>query len=243
MNANRIKAADIINGALWIGLGIFFAGWMISSALGQLRSDERVVTVRGLAEQDVDADIALWPLTFKETSNELGSLQKQIDEKRHIINDFLIECGFKREEISFAAPKIKDMQAEEYTSREGRLGYRYIAQVTVVLRTKNVPLVRASMEKSGQLVGRGVVLSGEDWDNKTQYIFSGLNAIKPAMIETATQNARQAAEKFAKDSGSKVGKIKSASQGLFEVRDRDADSPEKKTVRVVIEVKYYLIDR
>ena len=73
-----------------------------------------------------------------------------------------------------------------------------------------------------------------------RFKFEGLNEIKPGMIEEATKNAREVGEKFAKDSGSRLGKIKTANQGTFSITDRDSNTPEIKKVRVVTSVTYYL---
>ena len=119
--------------------------------------------------------------------------------------------------------------------------FRYVALATVTVQSKDVALVKKSMEQAGTLVASGVMLA-QDWENRPQFLFTGLNAVKPAMIEEATVAAREAAVKFAKDSGSRIGKIRTASQGLFSVNDRDPSSPERKVVRVVTTVEYFLED-
>jgi len=164
-----------------------------------------------------------------------------VDAKREVVAGFLVEAGFPREEVSFAVPRIQDRQTEN-TGQPGRpSGPRYLEQATVIVRSRNVAAVKMAMDRSGQLVGRGVMLA-QDWENRPQFLFTGLNAIKPEMIEQATLSAREAAAKFAKDSGSRLGRIRTASQGLFTVSDRDPNSPERKVVRVVTTVEYFLGD-
>lgn len=229
-------------GGLLIGLGIAIAGFSIGNAIYKSRLAERTVSVKGLAEKEVDADLAIWPITFKETGNDLSLLQKSIDAKREVITQFLESSGFPRTEISYSASKINDTQAEMYANPTARPVFRYVAQATVTLRSNNVAGVKKTIENSGTLITKGIGLA-ENWENRTQFLFTGLNAIKPEMIETATKSAREAAEKFAKDSESKVGKIRSATQGLFEITDRDPNSPDRKKVRVVTKVDYYLVDQ
>ncbi len=98
------------------------------------------------------------------------------------------------------------------------------------------------MEKSAELVGKGIVIAAQNWDTPTEFLFTSLNQIKPDMIDTATKNAREAAEKFAQDSDSRVGKIRRASQGYFSISERDRNSPDKRVVRVVTTVDYFLVD-
>jgi len=227
---------------LLVGGGIAIAGIYLGLSLKDSRKPQRVVSVRGLAERDVDADLAIWPITFSETSNDLADLYNRIVEKRKIIAGFLAEAGFGPADFSFAAPIVADQHAREYGEGKSKPAFRYLGKATVTVRSSNVPLIKKTIELSGSLVGKGIVIVAENWDNKTKYFFKGLNTIKPQMIEEATKNARAAAEKFAADSGSKLGKIRSASQGLFEITDRDQGTPEKKQVRVVTAVDYSLVD-
>ncbi|MFH1940921.1 MAG: SIMPL domain-containing protein [bacterium] len=227
---------------LIVGVGIAVAGLSIGIGFYQGRATDRYVTVKGLAEHEVNADLAIWPITFNVAENDLTVLQKGIDNSRRTITNFLLESGFQKEDISYSAPKITDTQAEQQYGTQRQNPYRYIAQATVTTRSKNVQLVKQTMESSGELVGKGVVLAAQSWENPTEFLFTALNDIKPQMIEEATKNAREAAEKFAKDSGSKVGKIRNATQGYFSIEDRDRNSPDLKIVRVVTTVQYFLTD-
>lgn len=226
---------------LCIGIGVAIAGISIGNSLYNSRIADRSVSVRGLAEREVDANLVIWPLVFKEAGNDLAQLQRTVDTKREAIATFLESAGFKRSEISYAATMINDTQAELYGNPQSQARFRYVAQATVTLISGDVAAVKKTIEQSGKLVAQGVALTG-NWESRPQYSFTGLNDIKPEMIEAATKSAREAAEKFATDSGSKVGKIKSASQGLFEITDRDMNSPDRKRVRVVTRVDYYLVD-
>jgi hypothetical protein len=226
---------------LLVGGGIALAGIVASGAVKELRASQRFVTVKGLAEREVDADLAIWPVSFKEAADDLAVLQRRVDERRGTVAAFLEGAGFRREDVSFGAPRIQDLHAERMQAGVQANRLRYLAQAAVTVRSKDVPRVRKAMEQSGVLVGRGVMLA-QDWEARPQFLFTGLNAIKPAMIEEATVAAREAAAKFAKDSGSKVGKIRNASQGLFTIGDRDPNSPERKVVRVVTTVEYFLDD-
>ena len=223
---------------LLIGLGLAIAGISIGVGQYKARTADRYVTVKGLAEREVDADLAIWPITFKVTDNTLGAIHQQIEKKRKVIQKFLQDAGFEESQISFSAPKIKDLEAERYGNQI--IPFRYAAQSTVTTRSTDVHLVKKTMEKSGVLVSSGIVFGEENWQTPTEFLFTALNKIKPEMIEEATQNARQAAEKFALDSGSDVGNIRNAYQGLFTIQERDRNSPERKIVRVVTTIQYYL---
>jgi len=239
MERSNLAPAAVLG--LLVGLGTAVAGIAASGALSQIRATQRYVTVKGLAEREVDADLAIWPVSFKEAGDDLVELQRRVDAKRAVVAAFLEESGFQRSDVSYAVPRITDLQAERPDTGQRAHRPRYLALAVVTLRSPNVPGVRMAMQKAGELVGRGVMLS-QDWENRSQFLFNGLNSIKPAMIEEATVSAREAAVKFAKDSGSRLGRIRTASQGLFTVTDRDPNSPERKVVRVVTTVEYFLDD-
>ena len=152
--------------------------------------------------------------------------------------EFLTSGGISADEISVSLPTISDKYAQEYGNNDRT--YRYFTKSVVTVCTGNVDTVLALMPKQSELLKKGIVGTGNSWDGQVQFQFEGLNGIKPGMIEDATKNAREAADKFAKDSGSRLGKIKTANQGTFTISDRDSNTPYIKKVRVVTTVTYYL---
>ena len=230
--------------ALAIGLGTSFAGYSIGSRIGKgftdARALERTVSVKGLSERDVPADVAIWPLQINVADNDLTSLVATVEKQKAMVIEFLTTRGFAENEITVGAPAITDKQAQAYGNDPIR--FRYLAQQVVTVYTKKIDAVRAANRELLELGKAGVVFSQENYELKTQYLFQGLNQIKPAMVEEATRNARVVAEKFAADSDSRLGKIKSAAQGQFTVEDRDSNNPHIKRVRIVSTLEYYLAD-
>ena len=238
MNKKYISEASILGILLCIGL--IGLGYFISKAAFLVKSADRIVTVKGLAEREVPANIAIWPISFKETDNDLLNLYSKMKVKSDKITKFLKENSFSDNEISIAPPQIKDLEADQYFN-SNRVKFRYLGKTTITIHTKNVETVRKSITKLSELVKSGIALSS-DYEDRTQYLFTNLNEIKPDMIEIATKNARQAAEKFAQDSGSNLGKIRRAWQGQFSIKDRDSNTPYLKKVRVVTTLEYFLAD-
>lgn len=239
MNSNRTLEAAILGAFICVGLVLF--GYLISSAALKVKGMDRVVTVKGLAEREVEANIAIWPIKFSEANNDLSKLYSVIESKSGLVVTFLKKSGFADAEITISQPAIVDRQAQNYGDAS-RSQFRFVASTTVTVYSKRVSLVRETMKKVVELVKEGIAISGQDYQNKTEFLFADLNKIKPAMIEEATNNAREVAMKFAKDSGSKLGKIKNASQGQFSINDRDTSTQYIKKVRVVSTIKYYLSD-
>jgi hypothetical protein len=230
---------SLLMGAL-LALGLALAGYFIGNGFVQARALERTVEVKGLAEREVAADTAIWPLRFVVAGNELEPLLAQVEAQGNQVGAFLSLQGFSAEEISTSAPSITDRLAQNYA--EPNVRFRYTVAQTVTVFTLNVGAVRNAGRELLSLGKAGIVFSQEDYNVQTQYLFNGLNAIKPAMIEEATRNAREVAEKFAADSKSRLGKIRSARQGQFSITDRDSNNPHIKKVRVVSTVAYYLAD-
>lgn len=209
--------------ALLIAVGLFLLGWMIKSGIGEFKDRERIVSVKGLAEMEVPADKVTWPLMYKVVGNDPSQLYENIRDKNNAIISFLIGHGISTEEISVGAPDIVDLQAERYSANPP--AYRYNATSVVTVSSRQVDRVRELVFEQTTLLKQGIAITGGDYRYSIAYEFTGLNGIKPQMIEEATQNARAAAEKFARDSGSRLGKIRNASQGQFSISDRDSNTP------------------
>ena len=223
---------------LFIMIGLVILGSMFPRAVDKYRAYDRTVNVKGLCEKEVKADKVIWPVVYRVMANDVQSVYDQTDSNNAAIIDFLKAGGIKDSEITIAVPAVSDKYANEYGSNDRP--YRYIAKNVVTVCTGNVDAVLALMSKQSELMKKGLVIVGNDWENPVEFKYEGLNDIKPAMIEEATQNAREAAEKFAKDSGSRLGKIKNANQGTFTIENRDSNTPYIKKVRVVTSVTYYL---
>lgn len=177
-------------------------------------------------------------MVYKDIGDDPALLYENMAKKNTAIVAFLRNNGIEETEISIAPPEVIDMQAERYGNTN--IKYRYNATSVITVTSRNVDKVRQLMAEQAELLKQGIAITGGDYRYNVAYEFTGLNSIKPQMIEEATKNARAAAEKFAKDSDSKLGKIRNASQGQFSISDRDANTPYIKSVRVVTTINYYL---
>lgn len=208
---------------LFIMTGLIILGIMIPKAVKDYRSFDRTVNVKGLCEKEVKADKVIWPIVYRVMSDDITSVYEQTGRYNSIITAFLESGGIKASEITVAVPVISDKFASEYGSNDR--AFRYIAKNVITVCTDNPDAVLALMSKQSELLKKGLVIGGNEWENPVEFRYEGLNDIKPEMIEEATQNAREAAEKFAKDSGSRLGKIKTANQGTFTIENRDSNTP------------------
>lgn len=226
--------------ALLIALGIIILGLCIKSGIDTFSNRDRIVTVRGLAELEVKANKVTWPIVFKQVGNDLPAIYDQNQATNNAIIKFLTDNGISKDEISVNAPDIVDMQAEMYNNSNSP--YRYNVTSVIVVVSENVDKVRELIERQSELLRNGIAITDGGWQYQTSYEFTDLNSVKPDMIGEATESARAAGQKFANDSHSKLGKIKTATQGQFSIEDRDPNTPYIKEIRVVSTITFYLED-
>lgn len=222
--------------AIFVALGLVILGWFLYAGIRRFADRDRQVVVRGLAEKEVMANKVTWPLVVKTLGNDLQPLYQQLNTNNATVVKFLTDNGIQAKEISVGAPTVYDKDAQTYQSDAA---YRYNVTEVITVTTTQVEKVNALVKRQGELLKLGVALSS-DYENRITYEYTDLNKVKPGMIAEATKNAREAAAKFAEDSESTIGSIKSASQGQFTIDDRDAFTPWIKNIRVVTTVTYYL---
>ncbi len=233
--------------ALVLAIGLTVAGWFVGQGFIQGRAADRYVTVKGVSERDVAADVALWPLRFVSTDDDLGEAQAKIEKSKQTILSFLTEHGIDPSMAELQALEVTDVLANPY--RSGPTKSRFIISQTLMVRSGNPELIRAASQRVGELVDAGVVLSSRGGPGSgPTFLFTKLNGIKPEMIAEATASARKSADQFALDSGSRVAGIRRANQGMFVIMPRDRapgiveTDQFTKTVRVVSTIEYHLED-
>ena len=236
----------------WIllALSIGLAGWFVGNGIYNVRTADRFVTVKGVSEREVRADLALWPIQFAATDDNMTTAQVRINDNITKVMTFLSTNGIDSSEVELSGLRVTDVLANPYNP-PNRVGNRFIIEQTVLVRSQRPELVEAASRRVGELVQAGVALSsGREWGfSGPTYIFRKLNELKPGMIAEATAEARKAALEFAKNSKSRLGGIHRANQGVFVILPRDASEggpgmPEQnqrnKIVRVVTTVEYLL---
>jgi hypothetical protein len=238
MQSGSVKSAFVLGVFIFFGLAVL--GFFVGSGFIKFKEFERSVTVKGLSEKEYPANIALWPIQFIVSNNDLKTLYESMEQDAYEISNFLRANGFKNNEITASPPEIVDKLAQGY--EKSKIEFRYSATQTITVYSKQIKSVRFTMNKLAELGKKGIVFTNGGYQNTTEYLFTRLNEIKPEMVEEATTKAREVAIKFAKDSNSKLGKIKKARQGQFSINERDKNNPHIKKVRVVSTIEYYLSD-
>ncbi|MDE2476811.1 MAG: SIMPL domain-containing protein [Alphaproteobacteria bacterium] len=246
--SSRIAAAIL---GFFIATGLAVGGYFISNTIYRGKLASNTVTVKGFAERDVKADLALWTISYSVTGGNLPELYSQSGKNEETLLSFLTQKGFKKDSINSGDLQVNDLLANQFRQNGVSEANRYILRNTLTVRSTDVGLVDQSTHTLNDLVRQGIVLT----QNRVDFQFTKLNDIKAAMLRDATQNARTAAQQFANDAGSNVGSIENANQGLFSIVSRDSaaaqdpnggpvfgqqQSTVDKIVRVVVTLTYYL---
>jgi len=242
------RPEPLLAAALIIALGAGFAGAAIGHGFARGRESERYVTVKGISEREARADVAFWPLRVVVADNDLAAAHARLRSQVAQVRAFLARHDLDTTQVELQGFSVADANTDQY--RQGGVANRYVIRQVIMVRSDKPEVVLAASQQVGELVGAGVVLSsGEEYGTGgPTFVFTGLNALKPAMIAEATARARESAEQFARDSKSTLGGIRRASQGVFEILPRDQapgigeGSQIVKTVRVVSTVDFTLSD-
>lgn len=234
-----MKPVNIIASVV-LALGLIGLGMCVRSGIKAFAQRDQVVEVRGLAEREVPANKVTWPIVVKEVGNDLQGVYSKITTDNNSIVEYLVSNGVKKEDIYVSSPEVEDRQANSWSN--DRVPFRYLIKTVVTVSSNDVENVRGLINRQGELLQKGIAVIAGDYNNQTIFEYTMLNDIKPEMIAEATKNAREAAKKFAEDSDSKIGKIRSARQGQFSIDDRDPYTPYIKKIRVVTSLTYALED-
>lgn len=227
---------------LLISISLVIAGFFVGNMHKTGKKYDRFVQVKGLSQREVNADLAVWPINITLTANDLQILSNAIEEQNNEVYNFFLAQGFDKAELTKGSTNISDTRADIYNTSFQNQEFRYLAKSEFTVRTNDIGKLQKALSESLELMSKGILLESKNTWRPVEYVFTGLNELKPSMIEEATKNAREVAEKFARDSDSQVGEIRVARQGLFSINDRDENTPQIKIVRVVSTIDFQLED-
>jgi hypothetical protein len=239
-----------------LGLGLLGSGFLIGKALYHVKAADRFVTVKGLVETPVKANWGVWAIDFREAGDNLTEISAKLEQDRQQIIQFLGKQGFSSVEITSSSTKVNDQMANAYGSSNAPPKFRYILTGGVRVQSSQVDLIQKANQMTGTLVQQGIALSFDSSDvaPNPSYFYTQLDSIRPNLLAGAIKSARLVAEQFAKNSGSVLGGIRRANQGVFQIYARDAaDSGDNswqatqnqlsainKKVRLVATIDYFL---
>lgn len=251
------KKLAMIIAAIIIGIGILGAGVNIGKGLYKARKLNRVLTIKGLAEQDVKSDLAIWDINYREIGNDLIALNQRLQHDESIVVTFLKGQGFTDQQIYRIPLKVEDRLANIYnqTTTQDPNAQRFVVSAGVRVRTDKIELVQQSVQMTDKLLQQGVALAFDvsSISPNPSYYFTKLDEVRSPMLSNATDSAYKLAKQFAKDLGASLGQVTRASQGVFQIMSRDTSTLSAdwssssnalgsidKKVRVVTTIEYQL---
>ncbi|HEV2613323.1 MAG TPA: SIMPL domain-containing protein [Gammaproteobacteria bacterium] len=247
---------SLILSAIILSAGLIGAGYWGEQAVVQAKKADRFVTVKGLAEKNVKANLGVWEVDYQEVGNNLAQISTQLAQDQSTTMTFLLQNGFTKDEVSLRPTKVTDQLANSYNQANPQTqNNRYIIAGGIRIRSINVDQIQKVSQMTGDLIKQGVPLSfnsadySSDLTTNPSYFYTQLDSIRPEMLASATQSAKLVAVQFANDSGSKLETIRRANQGVFELRSQDSSGTNSgnetgsinKTVRLVTTIDYYLV--
>lgn len=230
--------------ALLVAGGVAAAGLFVSGGLERFRMADRSISVKGLAEKDVESDFAIWTLNFRRAGNEFAGVQQALAGDRDKVRAFLKAQGFQVAEIEAKPLSVQDLLARDYA--QGNVPFRFNGSGRIVVKSARVAEVEKAALALDPLIQAGVQLGGEgEGVAGPSYQLRGFNDVKAPLLAEATKNAREQAQKFAAEAGATLGPLKSANQGVIRIsgddgQDFDDGSSRTKRLRVVSSFEYEL---
>jgi hypothetical protein len=240
----RMNTVSRLITALLVGAGIALAGFAVGQGLERFRMSDRSVTVKGLAEKDVESDFAVWTLAFRRAGSDFGSVQQAVSGDRDKVVAFLKARGFTEAEVEAKPLQVQDLYAREYA--QGTTPFRFNGTGQVLVKSARVAEVEAAARAVDPLIQAGIQLGGDgEGRSGPRFQLRGFNDIKAPLLAEATRNAREQADKFAAEAGAELGPLKNANQGVIRItgddgNDFDDGSSRRKRLRVVSTFEYEL---
>lgn len=236
--------ARLVAAAL-VGAGLALAGLFVSGGLERFRMADRSISVKGLAEKDVESDFVVWTLSFRRAGAEFASVQQALQGDRDKVLEFLKARGFTDAEVEARPMLVQDLLARDYA--QGNVPLRFNGTGQVLVKSDRVKEVEKAALAVDPLIQGGLQLGGEGEGGAAgpRYQLRGFNDVKAPLLAEATRNAKDQAEKFAAEAGARLGPLKSANQGAIRItgddgNDFDDGRSRVKRLRVVSSFEYEL---
>lgn len=218
-----------------VAFGLLLLGLCLKGGIDNFTNKDRRVTVKGLAEREVDADKVVWTLTLEESADELNPMFTRLNQQVDVIKNFLKEKGIEgKGVVSVTTFSVNDNLSNVWGDEKPR--FHYTVRRSVVVSSNDTHFISDLRSQTDELIDRGIIVESDN----AEYEYTQFQKLKPEMMAEAIANAETTAKQFAENSHSKINKIVEAGQGEFSIDD--ADIPYKKKVRVVSTITYSLKD-
>jgi hypothetical protein len=229
---------------LFLAIGLIVSAWIGASALRDVRPSGQAIVVKGYAERNVTSDLATWSGSFSSRASSLAEAYQGIERDRARVQAFLVARGLPQGAVVLQPVMTETLNRVSEAGHMTNVVEGYVLRQQVRVESADVKLVEAVARAATELIKDGVAF--ESW--QPEYFVAHLDAFKLELLGEATRNARERAEMLAGNSGSKAGKLQSASQGVFQITPANSTmvddygtydtSTIEKVVKAVVTVSY-----
>lgn len=228
-------------------LGICIAAATIASSvilsqgfLKVMKFTREQIAVTGSAQKDIKSDYVVWTASFSKRDTDSATAYKKLKEDLGKVRKYLVSKGIKDNEILVYQVATKTVYKRNEKGNDTGDIQGYVLTQSVQIKSGEVDMITQLSRESTELLDQGVEFSS----GAPEYFYTKLDELKIEMLAKATQNAKERAENMTKATGNKIGFMRSAKMGVFqitpvnstEVSDwgvNDTTSLEKKVTAVV----------
>lgn len=238
---NFLKNSQIIILGVCIATATVFSSWLISRAMIQVkRIGSEVIDVTGSAERVIRSDQALWTGEFSRRAPEMTAAYQQLKEDLGKVKAFLESRGIKPEEVVVNAVSTGILYRKNEKGNDTNEIEAYLLRQSVTVASREVEKVSLVSREATELIHQGIELISY----APQYFYTRLADLKLELLAEASGNAKQRAIQMASHTGNRIGGMRAAKTGVFqitpansvEVSDwgvNDTTAVEKKVTAVV----------
>lgn len=197
-----------------LAFGLSFGAMVLAGPLHDFVKSRQTITVKGYAERHMESDFALWSATVTTRGKQVNDAADQMDKATRAVNDFLIAQGVPGENIG-----VSDLTTTALSkSSEGTDGG--IGELDGYKLDRRFQVTSNDLDSISKLTGGAPVLLRNGVEisfNPTEYYCTKLADLKVTMLGEAVQDAQRRAGEIAGKSGRKLGHLRSATQGVFQI--------------------------
>jgi hypothetical protein len=242
-----MEGSRILRNSQIIILGICIAVATIVSSIilskGFLKITKFVreqITVTGSAQKEIKSDYIVWKSTFSTRQADLKTGYKKLNEDLEKVKKYLIGKGVGEKEITVSQISTSKVYKKNEKGNDTNEIQWYVFSQTIEVRSKDVEKIDKISRESTELIEENIELESQ----APEYFYTKLDELKIEMLAKATENAKLRAENMVKATGNKIGSIRSARMGVFQITPitstdvsdwgvNDTSSLEKKVMAVV----------
>jgi uncharacterized protein len=206
---------ELFLGLLAIGIAFVLVAHIVAGTVRDVRHTRDTLSVTASARVPISANLVKWSLTVATDAASTAPAARRLRRESGLVRKFLLAAGLPADAISASVVASQEVVIR-LPHRRRRVRYRVSQQLEV--RTKQIDVVEAAATRVGALLEQGVEVSADP----LAYLSTELAQAKLTALERATAEARHRAEILARGLGGKLGRMRSSTQGVYQVTPRDS---------------------